>query len=82
MVLEVIIENNESVTPSQDDLVEWADKFGLTMPVLADDGASVMWRYSSGGLPTIVLIDRGMVLSSVDEFAQEPEIEALLSKYE
>lgn len=82
MVLEVIIENNDNVTPSQEDLVDWADNYGLTMPVLADDGASVMWRYSSGGLPTIVLIDRGMVLSSVDEFAHEAEIEALLSKYE
>lgn len=82
MLLEIIIENNETVTPSQDDLVDWADNYDMTMPVLADDGGSVMWRYSDGGLPTLVLVDHGMVLSSVNEGAHEAEIDALLAKYE
>ncbi len=82
MLIEAIIENNESVTPTQDDLVDWADNYGMTFPVVADDGASVMWRYSDGGLPTLVLIDHGMVLDSVNEGAHESEIDALLSKYE
>ena len=81
-MINAVIETNEYVTPTQDDLAGWANDFNMTFPVVADDGASVMRRYSSGGLPTIVLIDRGMVLDSVDEWAQEGEIEALLSKYE
>ena len=82
MLLELIIENNQNEPPTQEDLVDWADNYGLTMPVLSDGDETVMWRYSSGGLPTLVLIDHGMVLESVDEGAHEAEIDALLSKYE
>ncbi len=67
MFLEIMIENNDSVTPSVDELGEWADTYGLTMPVLADQDEAVMYTYASGsiGLPYTVLLDRGVVVESV-----------------
>jgi hypothetical protein len=82
LFMNIIIEDGESNPPDQADLEEWAGEFGLTFPVLADPDSSIFWRYSSGGLPTILLIDKGVVLESVDEYALDPEIDQLLTKYE
>jgi hypothetical protein len=67
MFWEVIIENAESSSPTQDDLVEWSDTYGLTMPVLADAGSQMLYSFATGGvgLPYIVVVDRGMVVHSV-----------------
>lgn len=68
MFLEVMIENNDSETPSVDDLAEWAGTYGLTMPVLADEGETVVYSFATGGsigLPYTVLLDRGEVVESV-----------------
>lgn len=67
MFWEVIIENNDSVPPSVEDLQSWADEYGMTMPVLADTGPMLSAFASGGGvgLPYTVLIDRGMVVDSV-----------------
>lgn len=82
MLMNVIIENNDSETPSQEDLAGWADNYGMDLPVVADPGGEQFWKYGSGGLPTIVLIDHGMILESVNEGAGRSEVEALLGKYE
>jgi len=83
MLMNVIIENNDNEAPSTEDLAGWADNFGLTLPVVADPGAAQFWQYSaSGALPTIVLIDHGVLLTSVDEGAHEAEVEALLEQYQ
>jgi len=80
MFLEIIIENNDSESPSVDDLTEWADTYGLTMPVLADAGSSVLYTYASGsiGLPYTVLLDRGVVVESVGS-ASVGEMDDLLA---
>ncbi len=65
MLLEIIIENDRSRDPSLSDLQDWANQYGLTMPVLADPGAGTMWAFADGqssvGLPFTVLIDHGVV---------------------
>lgn len=68
MVLEIIIEDESSNAPDNDDLVSWADQYGLTMPVLADPGSSTLYSYASGGvgLPFTVLLDRGVVVESTN----------------
>ena len=81
MFWEVMIENNESVTPSVEELGEWADTYGLTMPVLADEGEQMLYSFATGsiGLPYTVLIDRGMVVTSVGS-ASVSEMDELLAE--
>ncbi len=64
------------------DLKDWADTYGLTHPVVGDGDGAFFWTYGSGGWPMKVLIDHGMVLTSIDEMAGDAEIEALLEQYE
>ena len=69
MVVNVIIENEASEAPSQEDLQGWAAEFGLTIPVVADPGSGTMYSYATGGsvgLPFTVLLDRGVVVESTD----------------
>ena len=65
MVMNVIIEDEGGNAPDQRDLRGWADAFGLTIPVVADPGYSVLTRFGSGsiGLPFTVLLDRGVVVA-------------------
>lgn len=66
-----------------DDLMGWADDFGLTHPVVGDQDGEFFWSFSRySAWPMVVLIDRGMVITSVDEYAGSAEVEALLSQYE
>jgi hypothetical protein len=61
------------------DLLEWADTYGLTHPVVGDGAGEFYWAYGDGAWPMPVLIDRGMVLSSVNNGGSEASaIEALL----
>ena len=65
------------------DLMGWADEFGLTHPVVGDGDGAFFWSFSrNSAWPMVVLIDRGMVITSVDESAGSAEVEALLSQYE
>lgn len=68
MLLEVIIEDENYEAPTQEDLLGWAEQYGLTMPVIADPGSSTLYQYATGsiGLPFTVLLDRGVVLESAD----------------
>lgn len=70
MFLEIMIENLDYETPSQDELVEWRDNYGLGMPVLADAGESVMYSFAAGmssvGLPFTVVLDRGLVVDKIN----------------
>lgn len=81
MVLEVIIENDDSELPSQDDLIMWRDRYGLTMPVMADDG-NAMGQYAAGlesiGLPFTVVLDRGLVIKSAASGVQSDKAAELL----
>lgn len=67
MFLEIMIDTEDYEEPDQAWLKGWADTYGLTMPVLADTGDAVLYSYASGGigLPYTMLIDRGVVVTSV-----------------
>jgi hypothetical protein len=65
------------------DLAAWADEYGLTHPVVGDAGDEFFWTFSkSSAWPMIVLLDRGMLITSVDDGAGEAEVEELLAQYE
>ncbi len=67
MVVEVMTEDLNSGEVDQDELVEWADEYGLTMPVVSDPGSAYMWAIHGGnsiGLPYMVLLDRGAVIDT------------------
>jgi len=79
MMMNVMIENNDHVTPSVEDLADWADNYGMTFPVVADDGGTEFYKYTTGGLPTMVLLDRGMLITtSKGDWVEESNIEDLL----
>jgi hypothetical protein len=68
MILEIMTEDSAGGTVEEAELVEWADTYGLTMPVVSDPNSSVMWSFATGGsvgLPYTVLIDQGMVVETV-----------------
>ena len=80
MVLEVMIENNQSQTPKVKELGQWADTYGLTMPVLADKDLEI-WNYAGGGsvgLPFTVVMDRGLVIDTIMSGANEERATKLL----
>lgn len=77
MVINVIIEDNSAEEVDQAELADWADEYGLTMPVLSDPGGAFMYSHVTGstvGLPYVVLLDRGAVIdqlgwATIDEAA-------------
>ena len=80
MFLEVMIEDNNGGTVDQDELNEWVDTYGLTMPVISDPGSTTMWSYANGGsvgLPYMVLLDRGAVVEEIGN-PQISDLDALL----
>lgn len=80
MFLEVIIENNQNQVPSVEDLNTWADTYGLTMPVLADE-QQIVYQFATGGsigLPYTVLLDRGMVVQDGIGSASVSQMDSLL----
>jgi hypothetical protein len=82
MFLEVIIENNESEVPSVEDLNTWADTYGLTMPVLADE-PQMAYQFATGGsmgLPYTVLLDRGVVVQPNVGTASVSQMDSLLGR--
>jgi hypothetical protein len=68
MVLEVMVEDENSAAPAADKAAEWADTYGLTMPVLAAEDA-IMYKYAEGmssvGLPFTVVLDPGNEIYSI-----------------
>ena len=62
------------------DLLGWAEEYGLTHPVVGDGAGEFYWAYGEGAWPMPVVIDRGMVLESVnDPGGYVATIEELLS---
>lgn len=75
MIIEAITEIDDGTAPGQSDLQDWADTYGLTMPVVADPESALMWKYAadfdgSVGLPFTVVIDRGVVIDSINSGTQ------------
>ena len=66
MLIDVVIENERSKPPSEKELADWADTYGMTFPVLSDEDG-VIWNYAEGGsvgLPFKILMDDGAEIVS------------------
>ena len=70
LVMNLMGENNDSQPPTQEELGEWADAYGLTFPVLSDPNFGMGYTYVPGGgsLPFLALIDRGMVITATGNY--------------
>ena len=72
-------ENSSRDTPSTSDLDEWAEAFGLTFPVLADDGFSITSRFEKDWyIPSHTLLGPGLKVIKVDAGISDSDIEAAL----
>jgi peroxiredoxin len=82
MVFTLLGENLYGTTPSREDLQAWAQAFGISHPVTADGGWQVTTRFIDGnqiGLPTMHVLDRGMVVSIRDGWVSEAMLEQRLN---
>jgi hypothetical protein len=60
-----MVDNNNGSPPDTSDAKDWADTFGVTHPVIADDTREQM-NYVLTGYPTYVIIDREMTIQEDD----------------
>lgn len=79
-ILLSIWENESGEEPSLDEIQDWADSNGMSMPVLRDGGLSTISNYASGsiGLPYTFLLGPG--LEQIKANPTEAEIEEQLGK--
>jgi len=81
MVITLLGENDNYETPTRAELEEWADEFGLSHPVVADDGMQVVFSYVEGGqvgLPSFNLLGEGMEVIKADDSVDEGDVQANL----
>jgi len=85
MIISLLAENDSGSTPTTEELASWADDYGISTPVVADDGWTITYRFATGssiGLPTLHLIGPGAEVIAVDSTSEgwyaETEIESLL----
>jgi hypothetical protein len=74
MIIEVLIENADAGPgggygeATEGDLQDWADEYGLSMPVVSDPGGAYMWSHLAGGsvaLPYQELLDQNAVVNKL-----------------
>lgn len=69
IVLNVIIEDENSEEVDQGELQDWADNYGLTMPVVYDPAGAYMWSHlegaSSVGLPYMEVLAPGAAIDTL-----------------
>ncbi len=71
---------DESSPETQNDVVNWADKFGATYPVAYDQNLDVAHKYLQGGFPTVVLIGTDGKVQSIRSGEMPPsDIETALN---
>ena len=79
MYLTLLPENESGQVPSQDDLNEWADDYGISAPVLADDQGFGYQIEPNGRYPTLMVLDRELkVVEDRVEPAEDAVIRALI----
>ena len=75
MVIQALAENNSSSTPTAEELMGWADQYGLTFPVVADAGWAIESRYAQdNGIPSFTLLAPGAEVVAADDFGAESMI--------
>ncbi len=75
-------ENDYSQTPSQAELMQWANDYGLNHPVVADPGFNVTAQYlwaspsfnGSFYLPNMQLLSSGMVVIESNTWLYESQV--------
>jgi hypothetical protein len=67
----------DRTTPTTEQLMGWANQFGITSPVVADPGLAVYFRYGTGGLPQTILLGPGAEVLKLGHISTE-DIEAAL----
>lgn len=71
----VLAQDVEGASVEVDELQEWADIFGITAPVLADNEDITAGAISNGQYPAVMVMDRNMTISHiVRTVADEEEI--------
>ena len=81
IVITLLIQNNESEPPTQEELMEWASKFGQTFPVVTDVNGDVAMRFAQRetlALPSHSLIAPGGEVLIADDDVTEEDIVASL----
>jgi len=72
-------QNNQGAAPSTSDLEGWADTYGLTFPVLSDDGWGIMSRYEDDNyIPSHTLLGPGAEVIATDANITDSMIESVL----
>jgi hypothetical protein len=68
MVITMLTADAQNNVADSEDCAEWAEGFGSTHPVLADD-QGFTWDTMAGGYnyPFYMLVDRGMVVADLAE---------------
>jgi hypothetical protein len=77
----LIGENDFDQTPSVDELMGWAEEYGITHPVVADPDMGITWSFVTGssiGLPSMHIVRAGGEISAVDIWADEGDVTANL----
>lgn len=81
IVITLLGEDTGGSTPSQAELEDWADQFGIDHPVVADEGFSVTSRFVDGGtigLPSMTLLEAGAEIVIRNAWVSESDVEAHL----
>lgn len=77
IVITLLGENLAGSAPSQSELEDWADQFGLNHPVVADPGYGVTTRFVDGGnigLPSMSLLLDGAEVRYRDTSITEDQV--------
>lgn len=81
MVITMLTQDAQNNVPDDADCSDWADAYGITHPVLADDQGFTFETMMEGyAFPFFMLLDEGMIVHDVREGASfsEEEVTALL----
>ena len=63
--------------PTTEELKSWANQYGITTPVMQDEGSALYWRFGTGGLPQAALLGPGAEVLKIGRIT-EADIEAAL----
>ena len=74
MYLTILHENVHNEPPSQTDLNQWVDSFGITSPVLADGQQLTAGAVTQGQYPALLVVDRKMKVAERIKVALDEEI--------
>ena len=79
MVIQALGENDAGATPTQEDLADWAQQYGQTIPVIADAGWELENRFrQDNGIPSFSLIAPGGEVIATDDWGAEGMIDSVL----